>query len=75
MQKDVIGLEHRIGFELPAPVAVGMLTRDYVIARPDDRRLDLRQVRIDAAEARAAKPQAKPGIVKRWRRGFSLRLF
>ena len=46
MQIDVICLEHRIGFQFPAPIPVGMLLREQELARAHDGRLNLREVRI-----------------------------
>ncbi len=51
VQKDVVGLEHRVGFELAAPVAVGMLQGEEEIARAGDRRSRLGQIRVDSAKA------------------------
>ena len=54
VKKDVIGLEHRIGFELAAPVALWVLLGEKEVARLKDGGLDIRQVRIDAPEPRGA---------------------
>ena len=32
VQEDVIGLQHRVGFELPAPITVGVLLREQILA-------------------------------------------
>ena len=52
MQKDVVGFEHRVGFELAAPVAIGMLLRNEVIARANNGSINFRQIRIDTPELR-----------------------
>ena len=51
MEKDVIGLEHRIRFEFAAPVAFRVLLREEVFARAEDRRFHVGQIRIDSAES------------------------
>ena len=54
VEEDVVGLEHRIGFEFAAPVAVRMLPGQDVVRRPADGGLDISQVRIQAPEFRRA---------------------
>ena len=50
VQEDVIGFEHRVGFELAAPVALGMLLREQEVARLRDCVVNMSQIRVDAAE-------------------------
>ena len=41
MQKDVVGLEHGVGFELAAPVAFRMLAREDVVGGSLNRGLNI----------------------------------
>ena len=51
VQEDVVGFEHRVGFEFPVPIAVWVLPREQVLAGADNGRLHIRQVRIHPPEA------------------------
>ena len=52
VEEDVVGLEHRVGLELAAPEALGMLLREQEFPRAEDCRLHLGQIRIEATEFR-----------------------
>ena len=54
MQQDVVGLEHGVGFEFAAPVAVGVLQTEEKIARAGKGRVYVRHVRVNAAKFGAA---------------------
>ncbi len=52
MAEDVIRLEHRVGFKLSAPIAVGVLLIEKIIPRPQCRAGDFLQRRIHSSEFR-----------------------
>ena len=51
MGEDVIRLEHGVGFEFAAPIAIGMLLIKQIVTRPRNRRRNLRQSGVDSPEA------------------------
>jgi len=55
MQKDVVGFEHGVGFELAAPVAVRMLQREEVVPRLADAGFDIGNIGVDAAKTRSSR--------------------
>ena len=48
VQEDVVSLEHGVGFELAAPVAVRMLLAEDEIAGAAESEVDLRKIGVDA---------------------------
>jgi hypothetical protein len=50
MQEDVIGFEHGVRFEFPAPVAIGVLLGEKELTAAHNGRFNIRQVRIQAPE-------------------------
>jgi hypothetical protein len=51
VKEDVVSLEHGVGFEFAAPVAVGVLLRQDVVRGTIDGRLDFSQICIKPPES------------------------
>jgi len=51
VQEDIVGLEHRVGFEFPAPITIRVLQGEQEVPRADDGRLNICQVRVQSPES------------------------